>query len=182
MVCPRCASFCSIVRRWVLVVRSICILLPWCAPFAGSSIAVDYQPFKIITHKYSLSSYIFPALNQLNFSSARPTGLNGHLIIRDSTPTSCQKGSYLHNDSPVIEWIKFNNGLGKQHRNPSIPLQTMCCMLIEWKIMHFHCHDLHWPCPSIRTPAPGIMKLTILVDPSLVIITTYLVCLINACQ
>ena len=171
MVGPRCASICSVVRRWVLVERSICILLPWCAPFAGSSISVDYQPFKIITHKYSLSSYIFPALNQLNFSSARPTGLNGHLIIRDSTPTSCQKGSYLHNDRPVIEWIKFNNGLGKQHHNPSIQLQTMCCMLIEWKIVHFHCHDLHWPRPSIRTPAPGIMKLTFLVDPSLVSIT-----------
>ena len=33
---------------------------------------------------------------------------------------------------------------------------------------------------STRTPAPGVMKFTILVDPSLVIITTYLVCLINA--
>jgi len=91
---PRCASICSVVRRWVLVVRSICILLPWCAPYAAASIAVDYQPFKIITHKYSLSSYNFPALYQLKFSSARPTGLNGHLTIRDSTPTSCQKGSY----------------------------------------------------------------------------------------
>ena len=32
----------------------------------------------------------------------------------------------------------------------------------------------HW------TPAPGVMKVTILVDPSLVIITIYLVCLIYA--
>ena len=36
------------------------------------------------------------------------------------------------------------------------------------------------PPPSTRTPAPGFMKLTILVDSSLVIITTYLVRLINA--
>ena len=31
---------------------------------------------------------------------------------------------------------------------------NMCCMLIEWKIIHIHCNDFHWPCPSIRTPAP----------------------------
>ena len=34
-------------------------------------------------------------------------------------------------------------------------------------------------CPSTRTPTPRVMKFTILVDPSLVIITTYLVCLIK---
>ena len=37
-----------------------------------------------------------------------------------------------------------------------------------------------WPSPSFRTPTPGVMKFTILVDPSLVIITIYLDCLINA--
>ena len=123
----------SCVAQWWILGMAMLHLLrrptlhpgPWCAP---SSIAVAYPPFEIITHKYSLSSYIFPALKQLNFSSARPTGLNGHLIIRDSTPTSCQKGSYLHNDSPVIQWIKFNNGLGKQHHNPSIQLQTICAV------------------------------------------------------
>ena len=35
-----------------------------------------------------------------------------------------------------------------------------------------------WPRPSTRTPAPGIMKFSIKVDHSLVIITTYFVCLI----
>ena len=35
-----------------------------------------------------------------------------------------------------------------------------------------------WSWPSTRAPAPGVMKLTILVEPSLVIITAYLVCLI----
>ena len=28
-----------------------------------------------------------------------------------------------------------------------------------------------WPRPSTRSPAPGVMKFTLLVDPSLVIIT-----------
>ena len=33
--------------------------------------------------------------------------------------------------------------------------------------------------PSIRTPAPGFMKFTILVDLSLVIITIYRICVIH---
>ena len=33
----------------------------------------------------------------------RPTGLNGHLSIRDFTLTSCQKGSYLYINSPIIK-------------------------------------------------------------------------------
>ena len=50
---------------------------------------------------------------------------------------------------------------------------------VEKKIFKEITHFI-WPRPSTRTPAPGVMKFTILVDPSLVIITTYLVCLINA--
>ena len=37
----------------------------------------------------------------------RPNGLNGHLSIRDSTLTSCQKGSYLHINRTIIEQIKI---------------------------------------------------------------------------
>ena len=33
----------------------------------------------------------------------RPKGLNGHLSIRNSRLTSCQKGSYLHIRCPIIE-------------------------------------------------------------------------------
>ena len=33
----------------------------------------------------------------------RPTGLNGHMSIRDFTLTACQKGSYLYINSPIIE-------------------------------------------------------------------------------
>ena len=48
----------------------------------------------------------------------RPTCLNGHLSIRDFTLTSCQKGSYLYINSPIIEYMKINDGIGKQHQNP----------------------------------------------------------------
>ena len=39
---------------------------------------------------------------------------------------------------------------------------------------------LIWPRPNIRTSAMGVLKFTILIDPSLVIIMIYLVCLIYA--
>ena len=39
----------------------------------------------------------------LQIINKRPTGLNGHLSIRDFTLTSCQKGSYLYINSPIIE-------------------------------------------------------------------------------
>ena len=48
------------------------------------------------------------------------------------------------------------------------------------EIMHFYCMTYMTTPQHIKTPAPGVMKFTILVDPSLVIITKYLVCLINA--
>ena len=48
------------------------------------------------------------------------------------------------------------------------------------EIMHFHYMTYIWPCPSTRTPAPGVMKFAILVDPSLVIIIIHLVCLNHA--
>ena len=38
-----------------------------------------------------------------SYLNKRPTGLNGHLSIRDFTLTSCQKGSYLYINSPIIE-------------------------------------------------------------------------------
>ena len=47
----------------------------------------------------------------------RPTGLNGHLSIRDFTLTSCQRSSYLHINRSIIEWIKNNNGRGKLQYN-----------------------------------------------------------------
>ena len=46
------------------------------------------------------------------------------------------------------------------------------------EIMQFHYMTSIWPRPCTRTPAPGVMKFIILVDSSLVIITTYLDCLI----
>ena len=58
----------------------------------------------------------FNSFNPLN--NKRPTGLNSHLSIRDFTLTSCQKGSYLYINSPIIEKMKINYGIGKQHHNP----------------------------------------------------------------
>ena len=48
-------------------------------------------------------------LNDCNVYESKPLknkrtmGLNGHLSIRDSTPTSCHQVSYLHINSPIIE-------------------------------------------------------------------------------
>ena len=61
----------SFIRQWILVVRSICIVIPCCARHAASSIAGDYQPLNIITYWYSLSSYNFPALYHLNIFLTR---------------------------------------------------------------------------------------------------------------
>ena len=59
------------------------------------------------------------------------------------------------------------------------------CMGVEKKIfkevMHFHyMTSLYGHALAKKKPDPGVMKFTILVDPSLVIITIYLVCLIYA--
>ena len=55
------------------------------------------------------------------------------------------------------------------------------CLGVKKKIFKeknaFSLYDLH---PGTRTPAPGVMKFTIFVEPSLVIISTYLVYLIHA--
>ena len=36
------------------------------------------------------------------FSNKRPTGLKGHPSFRDFTLTTCQRGTYLHINSPII--------------------------------------------------------------------------------
>ena len=54
----------------------------------------------------------------------RPTGIKDHLSIRDSTLNSCQKGSYLQFNRPIIEHIKINNGSkGKLHYIPFLQNQ-----------------------------------------------------------
>ena len=50
----------------------------------------------------------------------RSTGLNINLSIRGSAMNSCQKGSYLQSNSPMMKWIKINNGIRKKHHNPFI--------------------------------------------------------------
>ena len=46
-------------------------------------------------------------------TNKRPTGLNGHLSIRDFTLTSFQKGAYLHINSPIIITNKNQKLYGK---------------------------------------------------------------------
>ena len=45
----------------------------------------------------------------------------------------------------------------------------------------FSLYDSMTPCSSTRTPAPGVMKFTILVDPSIVIITIHVSSLFDLC-
>ena len=45
--------------------------------------------------------------------------------------------------------------------------------MIFREIMHFHFMAI----PSIRTPTPGVMKFIFFVDPSLINITIFLMCL-----
>ena len=48
------------------VVCSIGTVIPRCAPSAQPSITVHHQPFNKVTYQYSLSSYNYSALYQLN--------------------------------------------------------------------------------------------------------------------
>ena len=113
-------------------------------------------------------------------TNKRPTGLNSHLSIGDFTLTSCQKGSYFF-ISPSQKKMKINDSVGKQHNNPLKQQQPMCCILIEQKIIHIHYNVLHSHAPNIRTKPWGVIKFTIWVVPSWVIITIYiLICLIYA--
>ena len=82
----------SFIRQWILVVRSICILIPCCARHAASSIAGDYQPLNIITYWYSLSPYNFPALYQLNIFLTRDPQALRVTRVSETTLTSRQGG------------------------------------------------------------------------------------------
>ena len=60
-------------------------------------------------------------------------------------------------------------------------------LIIQREIIHclfqndaFSLYDHIWPHPITGTPAPGVMKFTILVEASLLIITIYSVCLLDA--
>ena len=55
---------------------------------------IMYMDLMIDVIKYVTNIYYF---------NKRPTGPKGHLSIRNSTLTYCQKGSYLHITSPIME-------------------------------------------------------------------------------
>ena len=56
-----------------------------------------------IMHGILFHFFFINARNVKGDVNKRPTGLNGHLSIRDFTMTSFQKGSYLYINSPIIE-------------------------------------------------------------------------------
>ena len=78
--------------------------------------------------------------------------------------------------------------------HPSLVIKTiyLVCLINAWEsrkkdflkeIMHFHYMTYNWPCHSTRTPAaPGVMKFTILVDPSLHGHHYYILGLFDLCQ
>ena len=59
----------------------------------------------------------------------RPVGLTGHLSI--TSLRNCQKGSYLHIITHIIEYTKINNGKIRLHSYPSIQKQLIFCILIH---------------------------------------------------
>ena len=63
----------------------------------------------------------------------RPTGLNGHLSIRDFTLTFCQKGSYLHINIPIIKKNKNQQWYRKEASESfnTIPINVMYSDRVE---------------------------------------------------
>ena len=75
----------------------------------------------------------------------RPRGIKGYLSIRNFSLTSCQKSSYLHISSHIIEKIKINNGIKEQHYNPLIQQQSMYIDSVEefaFSLYKFYGHVL----------------------------------------
>ena len=70
-------------------------------------IGLDYLQPMVLSDSMSKNVENQVAGKKMNYISWKinkwPTGLNSHLSIRDFTPTSCQKGSYLCINSPIIE-------------------------------------------------------------------------------
>ena len=88
-----------------------------------------------------------PNCGDLSFRiNKRPTGLNSHLSIRDCS---------------LIFWLNLLLYI--------LSLSDQCLRVVKKifkEIVHFHYNNIYiYPCHSTRTPAPGIMKITIQVDP-----------------
>ena len=94
------------------------------------------------------------------------TGLNGQLSTGiSSTLTSCKEGSYSHiNTHSLGHYYCILNLSDLYSSVQKKNFKKLNISTIIW---------LTWPCTSTRTPAPGVIKFTILVDPSLVIIILY---------
>ena len=58
---------------------------------------------KISVQRYIFTDHCNSVVVHIKKKNKRLLGLNRHLSIRDSTTTSCQKGSYLNVNRPIIE-------------------------------------------------------------------------------
>ena len=106
-------------------------------------------------------------------NNKRPTGLNDPLSIRYYI-SFLSEGFIFAYQQPHHRKIKINNGIGKQYY--TITINVLYIDRVEDHA--FSLYDLYGHTPA-QDP-PGFMKLTILIDFFLVIITIFLVCLICA--
>ena len=109
----------------------------------------------------------------------RPTGLNGHLSIRLYTDFLSEGFIfvYQHPHHRINENQRWYRKAASKCLN-TIAINVL--YIVKVKILHIHYNDRLNILPrlNIRIPAPGVMNITILVDPSLVINTIFIVCLI----
>ena len=86
---------------------------------------------------------------------------------------------------PWGSWNFYNFGRPFVGHHIYILSLSVLCLGVEkkkfkiYKKMHFIIR-LRWPHPCTRIPAPGVMKYTLMVDPTLVIITIHLGCMDHA--
>ena len=70
----------------------------------------------------------------------RPKGVDGHLSIKDSSLTSCQKGSYLHISCPIIE----KNKNQQWHRKAALySLNTIAINVMYIDIHVYRGHEFY---------------------------------------
>ena len=108
---PRCSKF--ELAEWIL--REIIFKCKkWIFAINHFSL-VEIVP--TVYNKWDLMMSGPASLAVISFIKKRPTGLNGHLSIRDFTLTSCQKLICVY-QQPNHRINENQNGIGKQHHNP----------------------------------------------------------------
>ena len=72
------------------------MLLPMTSTIASQQVSVSWVLRDDHMSHVTVSVVANQPLDSNAISNKRPTGLNDHLIISDSTPSFCQKGSYMY--------------------------------------------------------------------------------------